>query len=85
MYCLWKRGKIKMNYPLDKRLKHVKIENIINLILTLEGFGLGRIDFDLVQERLHNLGFVYKGENRKHGKTSETIFETQEERIARKS
>ena len=60
-----------MEFPLNKRLKRVKIENIVNLILSLEGFGIARIDFTLLQQRLQNLGFVYKGENKKHGKTME--------------
>ncbi len=60
-----------MEYPLNKRLLRVKIENIMNLVLSLEGFGIGRIDYKLLQERLHNLGFVYKGEMKKYGKIME--------------
>ncbi len=52
---------------LDKRLKRVKIENIMVLIHLLHGFGIGVMDFELLQDRLHNLGFVYKGEYKKHG------------------
>ncbi len=60
-----------MEYPLNKKLLRVKIENIVNLILTLEGFGIARIDYKLLQERLHNLGFVYKLEGKKYGKIME--------------
>ncbi len=56
---------------LDKRLKRVKIENIMVLIMLLHGFGIGIIDHDILQDRLHNLGFTYKGENKKYGKIME--------------
>ncbi len=58
---------------LDKRLKRVKIENIMVLIMLLHGFGIGIIDHGILQDRLHKLGFTYKGENKKHG----TIMEEQ--------
>ncbi len=60
-----------MEFPLNKKLMRVKIESIINLILTLDGFGIVSVDYDLLQERLHNLGFVYKRENKKHGQIVE--------------
>ncbi len=63
--------RITKNVFLDKRLLRVKIENIIHFIMLLNGFGVGIIDHDILQDRLHNLGFVYKGENKKHGKIVE--------------
>ncbi len=56
---------------LDKRLQRVKIENVIVLIMLLQGFGIGVIDYDILRDRLHNLGFTYKGENKTHGKIME--------------
>ncbi len=58
---------------LCKRLLRVKIENIFFLLKWLEGYGLIVTDYGLLGERLHNMGFIYKRENKKHG----TIMEEQ--------
>ncbi len=55
---------------LDKRLMRVKIEEILYLIDLLDRFGLVLTDFDLLEDRLHNLGFLLRKEKR-HGKTME--------------
>ncbi len=56
---------------LDKRLMRVKIEEILYLIDMLDGFGLVLTDFDLLEDRLHRLGFLKRGEYKKHGKIME--------------
>ncbi len=56
---------------LDKRLMRVKIEDILYLIDLLDRFGLVLTDFDLLEERLHRLGFLLRKEYKKHGKIME--------------
>lgn len=51
---------------LNKRLVRVKIEDIMYLIFYLNGFGISAVDNDLLEQRLHNLGFVYRREGKKY-------------------